>query len=139
MSTSPNPIFPVAINVGVGQILNADGTTTKTIFTAGANGSKVESLTISSTDTVDQDISLYVSRGGTDYLLALMKIPATSGSVNNVPAISGLINTQLPGLSQDANGNVILYLQNGDKLSFAAATTITSGKAITAVAVGGDY
>jgi hypothetical protein len=139
MAVTATPIFPQAVNVGLGTIVNGDGTTTKAIFTAGANGSKLEMLTVSSTDTSNRDVNIFLTRSATNYLLATVQIPLNSGNANNVAAVDILRSTMLPGLANDAMGNRILYLKSGDTLTFAATTTVTSGKQITAVAHGGDY
>jgi len=139
MAVTSTPIFPQAINLGIGTIANADGTAVKTVFTAGANGSKVEAITVSSTDTSNRDLLVYVTRGGTNYLLCTVNILANSGNANNVAPVDVFRASMVPGLSYDAFGNRCLYLKSGDTLTVSAGTTVTSAKTITIVAQGGDF
>lgn len=136
---TPTPVFPQGINVGLGTIVNGDGQTVKTIFTAGANGSVVNSLTVSSTDTSNRDVNVYLTRSATNYLLTTVQIPLSAGNANGVPAVDLLRSAQIPGLAYDANGNSVLHLKSGDTLTFSAPVTVTSAKQITAAAFGGDF
>lgn len=120
-------------------IVNADGTTAKTVFTAGSNGSKLELLTVSSTDTSDRDINIFVTRAATNYLISTVKIPLSSGNTNALPAIDIMKSVQIPALTFDANGNKYLYLKSGDTLTVATTTTVTAAKTVTILSQGGDF
>lgn len=139
MAVSNLPIFPQALNLGVQTIVNADGTTPKTVFTAGANGSKVETIEISSTDTTNRDVQLFVTRSATNYLMATVQVKASAGNANNVPSTNILGSTQLPAIAADANGNPTLFLKSGDTLSIGTTTAVTAGKTITIITNGGDF
>lgn len=138
MPVTTTPAYPQAVNLGIGQILPADTTTLKTIWTAGANGSLMQALGFSSTDTSDRTINLYVTRSGTDYLICTLNIPANSGNSTTIPAVEGLRSTLLPWVMYDMAGNKQLRLKSGDVLKFASTATITTAKAITAFADGED-
>lgn len=131
MAVSYNPIFPQSIKNAVLTFVNADGTATKDLITAGTNGSKVELLTVASTDTADRDMNLYVTISAVAYLLTTVKIPLTSGFTNALPAIDVLRHTQIPGLVYDSNGNRVLFLASGSKLSIAMPVAVTAAKTIT--------
>ncbi len=139
MSTLPTPIFPQALNLGIGVITAANTQTYETAFTAGANGSKIESLVITSTDTSARDITINVTRSATNYQLTVLSIPATAGIADNVPSVNVLGNSQIPGLAKDANGNPYLYLKSGDTLTINAPVTLTAAKQVVAFASGGDF
>lgn len=142
MTVTATPIFPQAINVGVQTIVNADAQAQKTLFTAGTNGSKVESISISSSDTSARDVSIYLTRSATNYLLSTVSIPAGAGqpaAPAATPAVDILRSAQIPGLAYDPNGNHYLYLMSGDTLTISAPVTITSAKTVTAVASGGNF
>src|SRR4051794_32654395 len=139
MSVTATPIFPQAVNAAVGTIANADGTTVKTVLTAGTNGSKVEALTVSSTDTSDRVVNVYLTRSAVNYLLCTLTVPLSSGNDAAVSPVDVFHHARVPGLSYDANGNRVLYLKSGDTLSWGCTTTVTSGKTLTALAQGGDY
>jgi hypothetical protein len=130
-----------------GQILNATGTAKVTIFTAGANDSILRGLGASSTDTADEDVLFYVNvgGGGTDRLIARIKIPLSSGNSNTVPAfdVFRALNASsaymIPFLAYDAYGNKVWNLKAGTTIKVAAASTITSGKEIDFFGDGADF
>lgn len=139
MPVSNQPIYPQTIVSAVAQIQNSDGTTLKTLFTAGANGSRIENILVSSTDTTNRDLMFYVTVGGTDYLLATIQCPLTSGNSNTVGPLFALSNTLFIGLNTDPNGNKYIYLANGAVLKAKAGSTVTSGRVIQFLIQGGDY
>jgi hypothetical protein len=132
------PVYPQAINPGIGQITNADTTTLKTIWTAGSNGSLLQAIGLSSTDTSDRTINFYISRGGTDYLVCTITAPLNAGNAVTVPAVDVLRHTMWPWPMLDMAGNRQLRLKSGDVLKFASTATITSAKLITCFADGED-
>lgn len=139
MAVTNTPIYPQAINVGVGTILPADAQGYKTVFTAGANGSKIESLIISSNDTAAHDVTINITRSAVNYQLGQISIPITAGYLNTAGSIDVLRSSIIPGLAYDSNGNKYLYLKSGDTLTINAPVTVTTAKQITAVASGGDF
>lgn len=136
---TPTPIFPQSVQNFVQQIQNADGTTVKTLVSGGANGTKIESINVTSTDTSARDVAIYLTVSATNYLLATISIPATAGSVDNIVSVDLLRNAQWPALAFDNNGNKYLYVANGSTLSVGALTAVTSAKAIQFVAQGGNF
>lgn len=138
MAVTATPVFAQAINATPITIVNADAQTYKTAFTAGANGSIITSMVVSSTDTSNRDITINVTRSATNYQLTQISIPLTAGTVNSVPPVNILLNAQFPGLEYDANGNKILRLKSGDTLTINAPVTVTSGKTITSWTQGED-
>lgn len=139
MAVTNTPIYPQAINVGLITVANADAQAYKTVFTAGTNGSKIEALVVSSTDTSNRDITINITRSAVNYQLTQVSIPLTAGTVNSVPTVDILRSAQIPGLSYDSNGNRYLYLKSGDTLTVNAPVTVTSAKILTVVAQGGDF
>jgi hypothetical protein len=139
VAVTATPIFPQTIRNAVLTLNNASAETVTVLYTGGANGSKIENLLVTSTDTSARDISLYFVISSTDYLVGTISIPATSGSVDSVPTVNLLASANLPGLARDANGNPYLYVGSTTSLAVGALTTITSGKQIQFIAQGGDY
>lgn len=139
MPTTNTPIYPQTITNGLVQILNADAQNLKTIYTGGANGSKVEMLIVTSTDTADRDVQFSIVNGGITYIIGTVKIPLNSGNTNSVVTVNILLNAQMSTLPRDANGNPYIYLANGSVLKAEALTTVTSGKTISIISSGGDY
>ena len=79
MAGTATPIFPQTVKNYVAQILPADTTTKKTLVTGATNGTKIESITVASTDTSARDLLLYLTVSAVDYLLGTVAIPINSG------------------------------------------------------------
>ncbi len=135
MTANTNPVFPLTPVVPVGQtVITAntakDGTGTMvTVYTAGANGSKVGSLQIAYTGTsVATCLRIFLNNGSTN---------ATAGNNSLLLSVTVPANT----LSEVAAANDItvplnLTLPAGYKLNVAIGTTIAAALAVTAN--GGD-
>jgi hypothetical protein len=139
MAGTSTPIFPQTIKNYCAQILPADASAVKTIVTGAANGSKIEALTIASTDTSARDVQLVLTISSVTYILATIAIPLSSGNTNSAAAVDVLRSALWPGLAYDANGNKCLFIANGAVLGIKALTTVTTAKEIDIVAVGGDF
>lgn len=122
------------------QIANADGSNQKTVYTAGASGSKVIALMAVSTDTSNRDVQVSITNGGTSYPLGTVLVPAGSGNSSAVASVNLLTSVALSGLPLDSDGNACIHLVSGDTLTVSALTTVTSGKLITVSAPAvGDF
>lgn len=139
MAVTSTPVFPQTILSPVVQILPADTTSLKTIYTAGSNGGVVMAILVGSTDTSSKDIQFYLTIGGTDYLLSTLAIAANSGFTNSVPMISVFASTQFANMLVDVNGNKALYMTAAAVLKVKALTTVTAAKAINIIAQCGDF
>lgn len=139
MAGTATPIFPQTVKNWVQSIANADGQTVKTLVTGGANGSKLESLIVSSSDSAARDFQLSMTVSSVSYVIGTITIPINAGTVNSAPSVDILRNAQLPGLAYDPNGNKYLYVASGSTLTVQALTTVTSGKTLQIVAQGGDF
>lgn len=140
MTVTATPIYPQAINSSSQQILPADTTTLKTLYTAGTNGSKVESILLTNTDTAAAyAIQFSVTISATTYLLGTVNVPLSSGNTIAAPSINALQSSNLP-LSFDAFGNPYLYLASGAVLKINSLTTVNSGKIVSAICTAaGDF
>ncbi len=133
MAGTPTPIFPQTVK----NYVAVSATTTQvTIVTGGTNGTKIESLNVSSTDGSAQDIVVWMIISAVSYQLTRVTIPANSGNSATIPAVDLLRNAQFPSLAYDPNGNKYLYVANGSTLKIA---TINSISTITYFAQGGDF
>lgn len=139
MANSNVPMFIQTIQGWLAQILPADTTALKTLITAGAQGSRLNSLILSSTDTTARDIQFWLTRSATNYLIGTVNIPVSAGNTNAAPSVNILGNLQIPGLAFDANGNPYVDLKAADVLSIACLTTVTAAKAVSAIGCGGDF
>jgi hypothetical protein len=139
MATTSTPIFPQTILSPVVQILPADTTTLKTIYTAGATGGVVMGIFCGSTDTANKDLQFYLTISGTDYLLSTVQCALNAGFTSAVPMLSVFASTQFANMLQDVNGNKALYMSAGAVLKVKSLSTITTAKAISITAMCGDF
>lgn len=142
MSTTATPIFPQTIACTFYQFTNSTGTTIESFWTGSANGMVINSIIVTSTDTVARDLLLYFTVGATNYLFGSVSIPAGAGNAGNpatIPSVNLLGSSQLPGIARDSNGNPFLQVPAGQVFSLAMGTTITSGKLVNVTALGGYF
>lgn len=139
MAVTATPIYPQTHKNAVLSIVNATGTSVTTLYAAGTNGSKVEGIYVTSTDTSARDLAIYYVVSATNYQLGQISIPITAGTLNTAPSINLLTSTQLSGLPRDVNGNPYLYLASGTTLSIAAPVAVTTAKAINIIAQIEDF
>lgn len=123
------PTLPRMPRKGLAQVLNATGTASVTVVTAGANGNKVVNLVASSTDTATQNITVSLVRSATTFLLATTSVPASSGNANGVAPVDLL--AVIPNLARDQDGQPYLFMESGDTLVVNSGAAVTSGKTIS--------
>ena len=140
MATTPNSVVTVQTpKLGLAQIATADAATFKSLYAAGANGSKIVGVLVASTDTVARVVQLALTRGGVNYVFSAAAVPVASGTDGASPTINLLGVTLCPGLPVDNDGQPYVLLQSGDTLTIASSTTVTSGKLLHATAIAGDF
>ena len=141
MVVTATPIFPQTITNKVVTIVNADTTTLKTLYAAGTNGTKVENILVTNTDTAAYTVQVYVTISATDYLIGSVNIPLSAGNLSTVNSVNLLSTTGNlgPVLNLDSTGNPYLYLASGSTLKVATTGTVTAAKTITFFAQGGDF
>lgn len=139
MPVVSTPIFPQTIKTGVAQIAPADTTTLKTLVTAAANGTRVDNIFVTSTDTSAKDLQFVVTISSVDYVVGTLSIPANSGFTNSVPAVSVLSHSQFATMNTDQNGNKNLYLASGAVLKVKSLTNVSTSKVISIIAQCGEY
>lgn len=134
--TNIRPIFPGSIkNVGI-DIENADGTTIQDFITAGVDGSRVNNVSVISTDTAAVDLLIYFNDGTDDFQLGRVTIPIGAGTNGTDPPVSLFNNADFPFLNAD---DLSYYLEGTKKLRVAAQAAVTSALKVSLVATYGDY
>lgn len=140
MAYSNVPIFPQVVSAGFAQIAPADTTTLKTLFTAGAQGSRVDNILVTSTDTASKDLQFVITYSAVDYVIGTLTIPANTGFTAAVVPISVFNHTNFINyLGVDANGNKNLFLPIGAVLKVKSLATLTAAKVISVICQGGDF
>lgn len=137
MALTATPVFVQTPNIDKTSIKPADTTALKTICTPGTNGSKVNAVIATSTDTATRIVQLWLTRSATSFLLGstLLAIGAGTDGVAN----SSNLLTTIPGLPVDNDGQPYLFLRNGDTLQVATTTTVTTAKEIDVTCIYGDF
>ena len=146
MPANTIPIFPLAPNVSWGKVTTAntakDGTgTVVTVFTAGANGSKIDQIKVCQLGTnVATVLRLFVNNGAdpttaaNNALIQDVTIAATTNS-----EVAALLDIDIMIL-KDAGArseSPIPYLPAGYKINVTIGTTVAAGLQVTVH--GADY
>lgn len=128
MALSFQPFFPQSLQSI--SVANVAVTTTSNVVQGGAQGTKVEAIVITNTDTIDHALLFSLNVSGTLTAIANVNIPANTGNVS-VPAINLFANNGFAYLPQDANGNKYLYLANAScSLVCSANSANGTGKVV---------
>lgn len=141
MAKNTSAFFTKAARVEGNSFVQGTDTfsTYKAIFTAGTDGSLVEAIAITTTDTVANAVLLRIKEGANVYPLGHISVPANSGQ-GTVNAASGLNRGNLPFVQVDANGNPVLKLETGYVVEAAlSADYTTASRAFYVTCLGGDF
>lgn len=118
---------------------NSDSANTKkTVFTAGANGSKVVAVLAASTDTSNRTAQLWLTRSATSYLLSSTVVTTLAGT-DGSQATQDLLTQALYPLPKDNDDRQYLFLESGDTLQVSFTAQVTAAKEIDVVAIAGNF
>ena len=137
MATNANttPIFQKNPLLAVLELTDADASDVTVLATAGAEGALIDNISVTSDDTADIVMELFIRDTAVDYKIGEVTIPAGAGTDSALASANLLNATQLPFL-QAAGG---LPLGAGQSLAVACKATMTAAKVCYLVAFGGDY
>jgi len=124
------------------RIIDSDSTNLVTLFTAGADGSKIQAIMATTDETVARTLKLWLTRSSVDYLLGAVSIPigaGNTGSVAGVDVLRGGPSVLRKGLPIDNTGQPYLQLESGDTLRANVTSTVTLGKIIHIVTIGANF
>lgn len=110
-------------------ILPADTTAKKNIATGGADGTRIDQISISSNDTAAVNLAFYIADGGTDYYIGNVPVAISAGYLA-VDRVEGIAKLSRLGY---------LFLESGQILKVNAVVTITAAKQVDIVTTGGDF
>ena len=130
MAAGTSPIFEAAVRVLGAQFTSSDTTTPKSLGSIGSNGTRIDSIMCSTTDTAAVNLAFYLNDGSTNHYIGVVNVPIGSGytTVARVEAMA----TLSPTLGY-------LIVPNGWTLQAGCVATMTSAKTTDVVAMGGDY
>lgn len=129
-------------NRGIVQFLQGTDSagTYKTLYTAGANGSKISSLLMNNNDpSATHLVTCQIVNGGVKYGGVALTSVISAGFVSGTPPQNMLTPAVWTGLPIDGNGNPYLTLISGDTLQCTFATAITAADLINLNVVASDY
>lgn len=129
-------------NRGLVQFLQGTDSagTYKTLYTAGANGSKCFGIIESNNDgTATHVVTLQVVNTAVKYGLEAFTTGLGDGLLTGLPAKNVFAPVALPGLPTDSDGNPFLFLASGDTLQATFATALTSTDLINVLAWCSDF
>jgi hypothetical protein len=136
MAANTAPIFVLTINNKGQSWTHSDAAaTTKDVFVAGSNGSRLAAVAATSTDTAAIDVQLFAYDGSTAWLVGTVTVAIGAGNTGTVAAQNLLILSSNPWLNSDGS----ITLPSGWKLQASNVTQVTTGKTLTLVGLGADY
>jgi len=125
-----SPVFVGNYNCEFVAFANADSTTAKTIFTPGANGSRIEAIVGTSNDSAARYLMFGVVVGAVTYFLWRSTLPIGSVNWQSIDCLG-----DCPAAARMDGG---LILENGQILVAWMEVALTSGKEATIGVFGGD-
>ena len=147
---TPGIIIPSGVTLDV--IANTTGVVTpgvlgtsgpQLVCTAGTNDSVLKSLIVTSNDSAEKHLHIWLDRAGTTplTLLATISIPATAGANTggNVASVDVLGSLMFLGLPTDQTGKPTLPMAASSKLYVGLVAGLTATKVLYVTAVLEDY
>lgn len=129
--TTPNTDVGSGTNTTAGTL--GSNTNGVTCFTAGAYGSIVESIVVSTTSGSAVNLFFYIYRGTTVIPLGIVNIPLSSGNLGTVANVDALAGSgiSLIGTLCNAIGKRYLSLEASDLLKWVPLATVTGDVHVT--------
>lgn len=134
-----NPLFISKPRLEPVQILPADTTVAKALFTPGTTeGAIVTAIKVTSTDTVAQILQFSIFDGALDHILGEVSIPAGSGTDGQSATVDVLDATKIKWCEADGT---LHFPTNATSrvLRVRSKVAVTAGKIIDLLVSGGDY
>ena len=115
----------------------ASNTTTNLValVTGSTNGTFVNALWATTTDTSANTLILILNNGTYNLVVSEYNIPLTAGFATAVPPVDLLRNSQTPGMPFDTNQNRYIFVPSGSTLYIGTTTVVTSAKQVSVFAV----
>ena len=130
-----SPQFVALPNVGLTKFVTADGTTIKTIFTPGPDGSRIMGLFATSTDTAALQFAIYLTRAGVRYVLDTVTLP---GATAVTPTTNwNVLDSEWFKWLDPAEPTLIL--PSTVTLEVGAVVAVTAAKEVSFVVLGGNF
>jgi hypothetical protein len=129
------PQFVAAPNLGCTKFVNSDGTTAKTIFTAGSSGSRIQAMFATSTALASLQFTLALVRSSVSYAIDTFTIPG-GDLTTPIPNWNMLDPEWLRWLDPNEPH---LILPSGVTLNVTPLAAVPSGKEVSVFVLAGDF
>lgn len=145
MAVTATPVFVQTAKITPQNFVQGTDTagTYKTLYTSGADGSKIVSVVATTDDTTATHVmTLAITRSAVNYVLGACTIPlgsGTNGTTANIDFLAGGSSALIAGLAVDNDGQKYIYLQSGDTLTATFATALTASKRIDVISTAGNF
>ena len=141
MAISNVPFFTQSVTTNVvtlsaataWTIGNTSTANTATLVTAGANGTRVNSITLATTDTAANNVFLLLDVGGTGTnigILGQINVPSSAGTQSSVLVVDALSSVTIPSTLIDNNGKRFIHLAPNDKIRIGVFQNMTAAKVL---------
>lgn len=136
MAVTSSPAMPQTPNNKCTIIQNSDSTDKITIFTAGSNGTRLDTVSVATTDTSNVQLNLWLTDGTTEIELDAVVITAGYGTdaINRAVDVLSLLSAA----KADGDGVRQMWLKTGCILKAAANAAVTSNKYVYVYCEGVD-
>lgn len=137
MAQNVNPTFVKTPQTAAVQITTGTGSSALvTVYTGGANGSKIAGLLATAFGTTAAfDVQWGItSSAAVFYLLGTVSVSCGAGSSNGIPSINMLGNANLPGITIDSDNNPFVLLASSG-WSLQAKSPATSSQWATGAVI----
>lgn len=129
------PQFVSAPNLGCAKFIDSDGTIGKTVFTAGASGSRVLAMVATSDSLSALQFTLTLERSSVSYKLDTFTIP---GADLTTPTTNwNMLDPEW--LSWLDPNEPHLIVPSGVTLKVTPIAAVPSGKEVSIIVMGGDF
>ena len=133
MATTPQ--FVGAPNLGCTKFVNSDGTTTKTIFTAGSSGSRIQAMFATSNAPSALQFTLSLSRSSVSYIIDTFTVPGAN-LLTRAPNWNMLDPEWLRWLDPNEPH---LIVPSGVTLTVTPIADVTEDKEVSFFVLAGDF
>lgn len=133
------PSFTQNISHSITSFIDTDGTSLKTIATAGANDSRITYISISSTDTAAIKAFFYIDNGITNGIISHCEITANSGTNGTTDIVPAISTANFLHRKLDNNANPYFELAANHTLKMKLSSAVAAAKEIKVVVTQEDY
>lgn len=115
------------------NLVNDDSTNIKVVLdnSAGTKALRIESLTITSSDTSARNVQFSRLISGVDYVIGTVNVPIASGTDGIAPRVTALASSAAGIGSLDADGIYVCWIPAGQKLDAKMLVAVTADKTVT--------